>query len=138
MKQVIAVVAVAAILMSCSSSRVQSSDPYERNGGYGNNRVQLSFDFYPAANVYYDRGRSCYIYHDGRSWVSARSLPRNIYLNNSPRYQVYSQTPDIWRYNDQHRRTYYTAPQPQYQDRGRNDRDDDHRDRDRRHGRHSY
>ena len=104
----IPLIAVVSILTSCSSSRSAE--------GYYSNRSQ-GYYYYPSANVYYDGGRSCYIYNNGRNWISASTLPNGFSIGND-RVKVFYNGPEVWRDNDRHRRAYYKEP-----------RDDDRRDR---------
>jgi len=102
-------IAVISILTSCTTSRVESSYP---------NRSQ-SYYYYPSANVYYDGGRSCYIYNSGRGWVTATVLPSGFSIGTN-RVKVFYNGADVWRDNDRHKRAYYKP---------NNDRRDDRRGR---------
>lgn len=110
-------IAVIALVTSCTTSHVQTTYP---------SRAPQSFYYYPSANVYYDGGRSCYIYQNGRSWVTAAALPYGFSIGND-RVQVYYNGPEVWRDNDRHRTTYYRQPvvvnDRRYDDRRYDDRD---------------
>ena len=115
MKTLFPLIAFVSMLTSCSSSRVPS-ESYS-------NRSQ-SYYYYPSANVYYDGGRSCYVYNNGRNWISASVLPSGFSIGND-RVKVFYNGPEVWRDNERHRAAYYK--QPVYDNR-RDDRKDDRKD----------
>ena len=67
---------------------------------------RLSFYFYPSANVYYNVASHDYIYYDGGSWITVRTLPARIVINRTPRYTVYYNGPEVWRDNGLHKGRY--------------------------------
>jgi len=73
MKTLFPLIAVISILASCSSSRSSETGYPDRS---------QSYYYYPSANVYYDGGRHCYMYNNGRSWVTASILPNSIFIGN--------------------------------------------------------
>ena len=114
MKNLTGLAMVVIILMSCSASHVQTQSPYPQNGRYNDIQARRSFDYYPSANMYYDRSCNQYIYQRGRSWITSSFLPPGVYLDNSPRYPVYYYGPDVWRDNSLHQSRYYAQPQVVY------------------------
>ena len=104
--------------VGCSSPRsvgIQISDPEEpdyrvehkRPGppahapahGY---RKKYAYDYYPTANVYYDRSRQVYFYLAGRDWQMAVALPSTIRLNVSEAVSLELETDRPYRENAQH------------------------------------
>lgn len=70
------------------------------------NAQRLSFYFYPSQNVYYNVASHDYIYYDGGTWVTVRTLPSTIVINRAPRYTVYYNGPEVWRDNGLHKGKY--------------------------------
>jgi hypothetical protein len=106
MKTLFPFIAVISILTSCSTSRITSYP----------NRGPQSYYYYPSANVYYDGGRSCYIYNSGGSWITASTLPSRFSIGND-RVKVFYNGPEVWRDNDRHRAAYYRQPAVVYEKR---------------------
>lgn len=73
------------------------------------------FYYYPASNVYYDVANKTYIYSSGGTWVTRRAMPSRAAVLGTDRITVYSETPQVWRYNATHKTKYRgksaTAPQ---------------------------
>lgn len=76
---------------------------------------QLKYYYYPSSNVYYDPLRKQYIYPSGSSWATGGALPSRVAVLGTDRVTVYSETPQVWRYNATHKAKYKgksaTAPQ---------------------------
>jgi hypothetical protein len=76
---------------------------------------QLRFYYYPSSNVYYDPVHKQYIYPSNGTWVTGGALPSRAAVLGTDRVTVYSQTPQVWRYNATHKAKYKgksaTAPQ---------------------------
>jgi len=117
-------IAVVSILTSCTTSRVSSYPE----------RASQSYYYYPSANVYYDGGRSCYYYNNGRSWITAAVLPSGFSIGND-RVKVFYNGPEVWRDNERHRAAYYKQPAVVYDKRSDDRRDDRHERRARYRGR---
>jgi hypothetical protein len=67
---------------------------------------RLRFYYYPASNVYYDVANKTYIYPSNGVWVTrSAAASRDIVLGTN-RVIVYSETPQVWRYNATHRAKY--------------------------------
>ena len=122
MKTLFPLIAFVSSLASCSSSRPAESSYPERS---------QSYYYYPSANVYYDGGRSCYVYNNGRNWITTSILPSGFSIGND-RVKVFYSGRDVWRDNDRHRAAYYKQPVVVYEKRY-DDRKDDRKD----HGRHA-
>lgn len=67
---------------------------------------QLRFYYYPASNVYYDVANKRYIYPDNGTWVTRSALPSRRAVLGTNRVTVYSETPQVWRYNAAHKAKY--------------------------------
>lgn len=52
--------------------------PHAPAHGY---RKKFGYDYYPAANVYYDRGQKVYFYLAGNNWEMGVSLPSTLRVN---------------------------------------------------------
>lgn len=104
-------------LASCTTAHVQVEPGYHRH--------QQSFYYYPSANVYFDGSCNRYIYNNGGSWISASILPRGVYIENSPRYSVSYNGPEIWRDNDLHRKRYHEQREERREHDRRRNRDRD-------------
>lgn len=52
--------------------------PHAPAHGY---RKKHSYDYYPTANVYYDRSRKMYFYFSGQDWQVSVSLPSRIRID---------------------------------------------------------
>lgn len=67
---------------------------------------QLKFYYYPASNAYYDVANQTYIYPSGGTWVTRSALPSRLSVLGTDRVAVYSSTPQVWRYNANHKTKY--------------------------------
>jgi hypothetical protein len=67
---------------------------------------KLRFYYYPASNSYYDIANKTYIYPSGGSWVTRGALPSRLSVLGTDRVEVYSSTPEVWRYNGTHKAKY--------------------------------
>jgi hypothetical protein len=76
---------------------------------------QKRFYYYPASNAYYDVANQTYIYPSKGTWVTRRALPSRMAVLGGERVMVYSESPQVWRYNATHKAKYRgksaTAPQ---------------------------
>lgn len=72
-----------------------------------------TYYYYPSSNVYYDISGRQYVFNNGGSWVTAKTLPSGIILTKgSPRVTVYHPGNDVWTGNANHVVKYknYKAP----------------------------
>jgi hypothetical protein len=73
------------------------------------------FYYYPASNVYFDVANKTYVYPSGGTWVTRSALPSRADVLGTDRITVYSESPQVWRYNATHKAKYRgksaTAPQ---------------------------
>ena len=72
-----------------------------------------SYYYYPSTNVYYDISGRQYVFNDGGTWATAKTLPSGITLvKGSPRVTVYHNGNDVWAGNSNHVVKYknYKAP----------------------------
>ena len=76
--------------------------------------AQKKFYYYPGSNVYYDVAQKQYIYLNDGSWTPVTSLPTSLRVGRSPRYVVYSQTPEVWGQNQEHVKKYKAPKQKNY------------------------
>jgi hypothetical protein len=67
---------------------------------------QLRYYYYPSSNVYYDVANNRYIVPSGSSWVTRSAASSRDMVLGSNRVTVYSETPEVWRYNDTHKAKY--------------------------------
>jgi hypothetical protein len=69
-----------------------------------------SFDYYPKANVYYNKTNHSYAFlsEDG-SWQVAEHLPSAIPLEQDKKVALTNASPDIWKDNERHRMVYAAA-----------------------------
>jgi hypothetical protein len=115
MKILFGIITVIALATSCTTNHV-TEYPY---------RAPQTYYYYPSANVYYDGGRSCYIYNNGHSWITAAVLPYGFSIGND-RVQVYYNGSEVWRDNERHRSLYYRQPvvvnERRYDDHRNNDK----------------
>ena len=98
------------------------------------------FYYYPKSNVYYDPVNRQYIYsNDNSNWTTVQRLPSNMDVRNSRRVILYSNSPEVWQMNAQHREKYrnyddnYNRGNGEYHKKDKDDRDrdrDKNRDRD--------
>jgi len=112
------VVGLSVLLGGCSSPRsvgvkiVDRQEPgyrvaHKRTGppphapahGY---RKKFGYDYYPAANVYYDRGRKVYFYLAGNNWEMGVSLPSTLRLNVNEAIYLELGTDRPYRHNTEH------------------------------------
>jgi len=71
---------------------------------------QLTFYYYPDANVYYNPAKKQYIYFNNGAWTPVAVLPGTIVVKNKPRVVVHSNTPDVWVLNKEHVIKYKNQP----------------------------
>jgi len=71
---------------------------------------QLTFYYYPDANVYYNPAKKQYIYYTGTTWTPVTVLPGTMVVKNKPRVVVYSNTPQVWVMNKEHVVKYKNQP----------------------------
>ena len=72
-----------------------------------------SYYYYPSNNVYYDISGRQYVYNNGGTWTTVKTLPSGITLvKGSPRVTVYHTGNDVWAGNSGHVIKYknYKAP----------------------------
>ena len=67
---------------------------------------QLRYYYYPSSNVYYDVANNRYIVPSGSSWVTRSAASSRDMVLGGNRVTVYSETPEVWRYNDTHKAKY--------------------------------
>jgi len=67
---------------------------------------QLRYYYYPSSNVYYDIANHTYIVPSGGSWVTRSAASSRDMVLGSGKVTVYSETPQVWRYNATHRAKY--------------------------------
>lgn len=71
---------------------------------------QLTFYYYPDANVYYNPSAKQYIYFTNGAWTPVAVLPGTVVVKNKPRVVVYSNTPQVWVLNKEHIVKYKKQP----------------------------
>jgi hypothetical protein len=71
---------------------------------------QLTFYYYPDANVYYNPAKKQYIYYTNGAWMPVAVLPGTVVVRNKPRVVVYSNTPQVWILNKEHVVKYKNQP----------------------------
>ncbi|MGZ3924180.1 MAG: hypothetical protein ACXVBJ_10465 [Flavisolibacter sp.] len=100
-------------------------------------RNEHRFYYYPKSNVYYDPVNRQYIYsNDNNNWTTVQRLPSNVAVQNSPRVILYSNSPEVWQMNAQHREKYRNYNSDYERGKGKNRmQGNEDRDRDRDRGR---
>jgi hypothetical protein len=70
-------------------------------------RKKMKFYYYPTANVYYDVATNQYAYDSSGTWVYVQTLPSSIEVgDNTAKYEVWHDTPDVWIDNKVHKVKY--------------------------------
>jgi hypothetical protein len=87
---------------------------------------RLRFYYYPDRNVYYDPGHSQYIYDNNGNWTTVRTLPSGYVVRNSPRVTIYSDRPEVWTYNEEHRTKYKNYHYPKAKNKHREKEEHEH------------
>ena len=74
----------------------------------GNSDGKLKFYYYPEKNVYYNVENSNYLYslNGGKSWDSLKMNEAKETKALGKREVIYSETPQVWRSNMQHLKSY--------------------------------
>jgi len=62
-----------------------------------------TYYYYPSSNVYYDISGRQYVFNNGSSWSTSKTLPSGVILTKgSPRVTVYHPGHDVWTGNANH------------------------------------
>ena len=69
---------------------------------------RVKFFYYPSANVYLNPTTNEYWYHNegDTTWVTGKTLPAAIVIQQAPRYVLYHTGLDIWKENAVHVKKY--------------------------------
>jgi hypothetical protein len=68
-----------------------------------NAQTNKTFYYYPSQNVYYDVTGKQYLFNDGGTWTTVKTLPSGVVLTKgSPRVTVTHPGNDVWVNNSSH------------------------------------
>jgi hypothetical protein len=86
---------------------------------------RVKYYYYPSSNVYYNPSTREYVYFNNNTWTPVTTLPGTIRVQNTRRYMVYHNGPDVWTDNEQHMKKYRA-----YGKKEKHERDEKHEKRD--------
>jgi len=74
---------------------IVEDEPWAPDGHWGNNH----YDYYPDSNVYYDRDRNYYFFHEGGQWREAPSLPPTYHMDKDHHRELHLDTDKPYSYH---------------------------------------